>query len=66
MAAGSTKKAQGLIARAHRYVTACGFAVAAVDAPGHSDRPRTERDERLCAVSLGKSRSLSRLTSVAT
>jgi len=42
---GQHKKAPGLVARAHRYVTACGFAVAAIDAPGHGDRPRTEQDE---------------------
>src|ERR1019366_7543001 len=30
---GQHKKAQGLVARAHRYVTVCGFAVAAIDAP---------------------------------
>jgi dienelactone hydrolase len=46
---GQHKKAPGLVARAHRYVTACGFAVAAIDAPGHGDRPRTEHDERLVA-----------------
>lgn len=43
---GQHKKAPGLVARAHRYVTDCGFAVAAIDAPGHGDRPRTEHDER--------------------
>lgn len=43
---GQHKKAPGLVARAQRYVTACGFAVAAIDAPGHGDRPRTEQDER--------------------
>jgi pimeloyl-ACP methyl ester carboxylesterase len=46
---GQHKKVQGLVARAHRYVTACGFAVAAIDAPGHGDRPRTEQDERFAA-----------------
>jgi pimeloyl-ACP methyl ester carboxylesterase len=46
---GQHKKAQGMVARAHRYVTACGFAVAAIDAPGHGDRPRTEQDERFAA-----------------
>ena len=35
-----------MVARAHRYVTACGYAVAAIDAPGHGDRPRTEQDEQ--------------------
>jgi pimeloyl-ACP methyl ester carboxylesterase len=43
---GQHKRAQGLVARAHRYVKACGFAVAAIDAPGHGDRPRTDKDER--------------------
>ncbi len=46
---GQHKKAPGLVARAHRYVTACGFAVAAIDAPGHGDQPRTEQDERSVA-----------------
>src|ERR1039457_7612710 len=46
---GQHKKAQGLVARAHRYVTGCGFAVAAIDAPGHGDRPRTEHDGRFAA-----------------
>jgi pimeloyl-ACP methyl ester carboxylesterase len=43
---GQHKKAPGLVARAHHYVTAGGFAVAAIDAPGHGDRPKTEQDER--------------------
>jgi dienelactone hydrolase len=46
---GQHKKAPGMLARADRYVTACGFAVAAIDAPGHGDRPRTEQDERIMA-----------------
>jgi dienelactone hydrolase len=46
---GQHKKAPGLVARAHRYVTVCGFAVAAIDVPGHGDRPRTEQDERFAA-----------------
>ncbi len=46
---GQHKKARGLVSRAHRYVTACGFAVAAIDAPGHGDRPRTGQDERFAA-----------------
>ncbi|GAA5054090.1 pimeloyl-ACP methyl ester carboxylesterase [Thermocatellispora tengchongensis] len=43
---GQHKRAPGLVARARRYVTGCGFAVAAIDAPGHGDRPRTGQDER--------------------
>ena len=46
---GQHKKAPGLMTRARRYVTACGFAVAAIDAPGHGDRPKVERYERLMA-----------------
>ena len=46
---GQHKMAPGLVARAHRYVTDCGFAVAAIDAPGHGDRPRAEQDERFAA-----------------
>src|SRR2546429_243930 len=32
-----------------RYVTNCGFAAAAIDAPGHGGRPKTEQDERFVA-----------------
>ncbi|GAA4627540.1 hypothetical protein GCM10023196_040150 [Actinoallomurus vinaceus] len=46
---GRHKKDPRLVAVAHRYVTACGFAVAAVDAPWHGDRPKTEEGERLIA-----------------
>jgi pimeloyl-ACP methyl ester carboxylesterase len=47
---GQHKNAPGLVARARRYVTACGFAVAAIDAPGHGSRPRTEQDEQFAAA----------------
>jgi pimeloyl-ACP methyl ester carboxylesterase len=43
---GQHKQSRGLVARARRYVTDCGFAVAAIDAPGHGDRPRTAADEQ--------------------
>lgn len=43
---GQHKKAPGLAARARRCVTACGYAVASIDAPGHGDRPKTSRDEQ--------------------
>src|SRR5215469_613524 len=43
---GQDRNAPGIRARAHRYVTACGFAAAAIDAPGHGDRKRTDEDER--------------------
>jgi dienelactone hydrolase len=45
---GQHKKAAGVLARAHQYVT-CGFAAAAIDAPGHGDRPPVERHQRLMA-----------------
>ena len=43
---GLHKKTPALVARAHHYVTTCGFTVAAIDAPGHGDRPRNTRDEQ--------------------
>lgn len=43
---GQHSKSPGVAARARFYVTECGYSVAAVDAPGHGDRPRTEDDER--------------------
>jgi dienelactone hydrolase len=46
---GQHKTAPCLVARARRYVTSRGFAVAAIDAPGFGDRPKTERDEQLIA-----------------
>ncbi len=41
---GLHKKAQGLVARAIHLVTTNGFHVAAIDAPGHGDRPRSPED----------------------
>lgn len=46
---GQDKTAPGVVARARRYVTNCGFAAAAIDAPGHGGRPKTEQDERFIA-----------------
>src|SRR2546429_1345283 len=46
---GQHKKAPNVQGRARRLVTACGFAAAAIDAPGSGDRPRTEQDERFIA-----------------
>ena len=36
---GQHKRHPGLVARAHRFVTAFGAAAVALDAPGHGDRP---------------------------
>jgi poly(3-hydroxybutyrate) depolymerase len=46
---GQHKKAPGIIARARRFAAECGFAVAAVDVPGHGDRPRNEEHDRIIA-----------------
>ncbi|MBN9328527.1 MAG: alpha/beta hydrolase [Cellulomonas sp. 73-145] len=44
---GLHKRAPGLVARARHLVATYGYAVAAVDAPGHGDRPRSAVDQRL-------------------
>lgn len=46
---GQHKKAPGIVARARRFAAECGFAVAAVDAPAHGDRPRNEEHNRVIA-----------------
>jgi hypothetical protein len=43
---GLHKKTPGLLSRARHCVTAYGYTVAAIDAPGHGDRPRTAADEQ--------------------
>src|ERR1700749_2538750 len=40
---GQHKKAPGIVARARRFVTECGYAAASVDVPSHGDRPQDER-----------------------
>ncbi|MCW7940630.1 hypothetical protein AAW14_00835 [Streptomyces hygroscopicus] len=47
---GTHKKWPGMVGRAHRLVTGCGFHVATIDAPGHGGRPRTEHDEQEIAA----------------
>jgi dienelactone hydrolase len=44
---GQHKKAPDIVTRAHRFVMECGFAVVAVDVPGHGDRPRHEEYNRI-------------------
>ncbi|MGK3208745.1 dienelactone hydrolase family protein [Amycolatopsis sp. MEPSY49] len=46
---GLHKKTPALAARAREAVTRQGFSVAAIDAPGHGDRPRTAEDEQVRA-----------------
>ena len=47
---GQHKGAPGIVGRARRFVTGCGFHAAAIDAPGHGGRPRTAQDEQHVAV----------------
>ncbi len=44
---GQDKQAPGVVARALRLVAECGFAVAAIDAPAHGDRPKTAEHDRI-------------------
>ena len=46
---GQHKKEPGVLSRAFPYVTSCGFAVAAIDAPGTGDRPEHPEIKRLVA-----------------
>jgi len=43
---GLHKKTPAMAARAREAVATWGFHVAAIDAPGHGDRPRTEEDDQ--------------------
>ncbi|WNV85739.1 alpha/beta hydrolase [Umezawaea sp. Da 62-37] len=47
---GQHKRAPGILGRARRFAADCGFHVAALDAPGHGDRPRTAADEQHVAA----------------
>ncbi|MGI5157876.1 dienelactone hydrolase family protein [Microbispora sp. CA-102843] len=44
---GRHKKEPDVVARARRFVVECGFAVAAVDVPGHGDRPKDEEYDKI-------------------
>ncbi|MEV4569958.1 alpha/beta hydrolase [Nonomuraea sp. NPDC049419] len=46
---GQHKKGWEVVSRAFPYVTTCGFAVAAIDAPGTGDRPEHPEIRRLVA-----------------
>jgi pimeloyl-ACP methyl ester carboxylesterase len=43
---GLHKRASRLVARARHYAAEYGYAVAAIDAPGHGERPRSTADEQ--------------------
>jgi hypothetical protein len=47
---GLHKRHPRLVARARHYAARYGFAVAAIDAPGHGDRPRAAVDEQARAA----------------
>lgn len=47
---GTHKRWPGMVGRARLLVTAGGFHVVTVDAPGHAERPRTATDEREVAA----------------
>lgn len=51
---GQHKQAPDVVARAHRFVAECGFAVACVDVPGHGDRPVDEELDRIAAESQAR------------
>jgi dienelactone hydrolase len=51
---GSHKKGWEVTSRAFPYVTACGFAVASIDAPGTGDRPEHPEVMRLVALIDGR------------
>jgi dienelactone hydrolase len=51
---GQHKKAPGVVARAHRFVTAGGFAVVAIDAPNHGDRPEDDEFTRMAAANRAR------------
>ena len=44
---GQHKKAPGIVARARRFAAERGYAAAAVDVPGHGDRPTDEEYDRI-------------------
>ncbi len=46
---GQHKQAPGIVARARRLAAAGGFAVVAIDAPSHGERPRAPEFDRIAA-----------------
>jgi pimeloyl-ACP methyl ester carboxylesterase len=47
---GLSKRSPGITARARHYAGEYGFRVAAIDAPGHGDRPRNRQDRQWVAA----------------
>ncbi|OKI30559.1 alpha/beta hydrolase [Streptomyces sp. CB03911] len=51
---GRHKKSPDVLARAQRFVTEGGFAVAALDVPGHGDRPKDEELDRIATANQAR------------
>ncbi|MFF7173009.1 dienelactone hydrolase family protein [Streptomyces pseudovenezuelae] len=51
---GQDKKAYSMVSLARRFVAECGFAVVAVDAPSHGDRPAHEEFSRIATEYEGR------------
>src|SRR6202021_2393206 len=51
---GPHKEGPNVLGPPPRFAPTCGFAAAAIDAPGSGDRPRTEEDERFVAEIRGR------------
>jgi dienelactone hydrolase len=51
---GQDKKAPGVVSRARRFVAEGGFAVAAIDAPNHGERPRNPEFDRIASVNRAR------------
>lgn len=51
---GQHKTAPGVTFRARRFVAECGYAVAAVDVPGHGDRPTDEEYDRIATANQAR------------
>jgi dienelactone hydrolase len=62
---GQYKQAPGIVGRARRFVADGGFAVAALDAPGHGDRPRSAEQGRIIAELRTRAQAGGELTPVA-
>ncbi|UYM05448.1 dienelactone hydrolase family protein [Solicola gregarius] len=51
---GQHKLAPDIVAGAYRFVVECGFAVAAVDVPGHGDRPTDPEYDRIATENAAR------------
>ncbi|MER7754521.1 alpha/beta hydrolase [Kitasatospora sp. NPDC097643] len=47
---GQHRTGPGVLARAHHLVETYGFAAAAIDAPGHGERPKSAQDEQFATA----------------